>query len=39
MTRTSLIVSPALSGANVVDLGLKFPHAVQGSEVVGLPGR
>ena len=37
--RASLIVSPALSGANVVDLGFTYPHAVKVSEVVGLPDR
>ena len=39
MMRTSLIVSPALSRANDVDLGITYPHAAKKFEVVGLPGR
>ena len=39
MIRTRLIVSPALNGTNVVDLGFTYPHAVKVSEVVGLPDR
>ena len=39
MMRTSLIVSQALSGANVVDLGFTYPHVAKTVEVVDLPGR